>query len=138
MSYCQQFHENPSFNPETGRRITIGGPTYRRYAQLCGQPPGPVPAYLEESIRGLAPAAPLPEAEGQPQALVIVRGPYFNEAYAIPLDESTRDLIVDLMGVNDETYYIGSTALRALLSQYYLGQAGNITGNFPIVINLNA
>lgn len=135
MSYCEQFHLTPNVNPRTGKNITVGGPTYRELVRLCGLPPGPVPAYLEESVRGLVPSTREP-IKGEPQALIIVRGPYFNEVYVLPINRETRELISELRGINDRTFYIGEEALRGILSPFYQGPAGNLTGPFDILINL--
>lgn len=47
---CQQFLTNPTVNPRTGRKIQIGGPTYRELVKECGQP-GPllVPGFASAS-----------------------------------------------------------------------------------------
>jgi len=36
---CDEFLANPSINPETGRRIKLNGPVYKRLINLCGLPP---------------------------------------------------------------------------------------------------
>jgi hypothetical protein len=135
MSQCQQFHANPRVNPQTGRDITIGGPTYRKLVELCGQPPGPVPAYLEQSVRAIAPSVVIVN-RNSPRAMIIVRGPQFNEAYNIPMIPETAELISNLQETSNGAFYIGSQALRGLLSPYYIGKAGNQVGPFQLVINL--
>ena len=35
---CSEFHTNPSINPRSGRRIEIGGPTYKALVKQCGPP----------------------------------------------------------------------------------------------------
>ena len=37
-NYCQEFLRNPSVNPETGRKIQVDGPTYRKLVKECGEP----------------------------------------------------------------------------------------------------
>ena len=38
-SPCQQFHQDPTINPHTGRTIKIGAETYNRLVRECGPPP---------------------------------------------------------------------------------------------------
>ena len=135
MSYCEQFHLTPNVNPRTGKSITVGGPTYRELVKLCGIPPGPIPAYLEESVRGLVPSV-REQVEGESEALIILRGPYHNELYIIPIRKETYELLSDLQGINDGTFYIGSEALRGILSPFYQGPARKIIGPFEMLINL--
>ena len=37
-NYCQEFLRNPTINPDTGRKIKIGGPTYLQLVKECGEP----------------------------------------------------------------------------------------------------
>jgi hypothetical protein len=37
-NYKKQFHDKPFINPETGRRIVINGPTYKKLVKKYGQP----------------------------------------------------------------------------------------------------
>jgi len=40
QSFCDQFHQNPTIDPYTGRTIQIGDDTYRRLVAICSEPPG--------------------------------------------------------------------------------------------------
>ena len=52
---CEEFHRNPTTNPDTRRRIQPGGDVYRRLVRECGLPPtrllepilGPIPPYIQ-------------------------------------------------------------------------------------------
>lgn len=67
--HCQQFHQNPQVNPLTGKRIDIGGPTYRKLVSECGPPPAQPQAIPQPQPFPRVIPQPLPQPQVIPQVI---------------------------------------------------------------------
>lgn len=141
---CQQFMENPYVNPETKRRISPGGPTYRDWLRRCGQPPGfPVAPFLEESVMpqstrpigGISPRAP--QRKLTADVIVVVHGPSFNAIHLLPINNQTADLVGDLLEVQSGLLQIPKEKVLSLLSPYYEPDVKKLAGPFQYFINID-
>jgi hypothetical protein len=69
MTDCKEWWKKPGVNPNTSRKILIGGPTFMKLLEECGAPPN----YLNNSQHPVKPEKPIqpvkpdkPEKPGKP------------------------------------------------------------------------